>query len=305
MNILQDKDILEFAANQESQTVRSWNDFIDGAVKRVQAGTAVYGDPLPWFKTTDKFRFRPQEVTIWAGTNSSGKSLVLGQAALWLAPDSKILICSMEMPPEATIERMMRQASGCAKPSEKFMRETCSGLGENIWIYDQTDTVKPERIIAAIHWAARKLGIKHIIIDSMVKVVPNVEDRAAQSAFVDRLCWAAKQYKIHIHLVVHTRKGASETDQPDKYSVKGAGEIVDLADNLILVSRNIGKEKKVRENRAESADIESPDCFLRVAKHRHGEWEGTWGFWWHEESQQWVSRQGLKMPWPNPEEQFH
>jgi hypothetical protein len=82
---------------------------------------------------------------------------------------------------------------------------------------------------------------------------------------------------------------------PDKFSVKGSGAIVDLADNLLVVHRKTLGE----------IDESEPTGFIRVAKHRHGEFEGTWGFWFHEESQQWVPSPTMgAMPWPEPGRQW-
>ena len=39
---------------------------------------------MPWPKTEHSFRFRPGEVTLYAGSNGGGKSLITGQIALGL-----------------------------------------------------------------------------------------------------------------------------------------------------------------------------------------------------------------------------
>ncbi|MCP5015071.1 MAG: AAA family ATPase, partial [Ketobacter sp.] len=294
MNILQDKDLLEFKANQESQTVCPAADFLEATIERVEQGVKVFGDPLPWEKTRDKFRFRPGELTIWAGVNGNGKSLVMGQAALWMLNYTSVLIASMEMKPEATMARMVRQAAGYEQPSSEFVHGFFNAT-TRLWIYDQLDTVESDRILAMCHWAATECGVKHIMIDSLVKCGIAPDDYARQKEFVDRLCWVAKTYNIHVHLVVHMRKGANETEIPDKFAVKGAGEITDLADNVLIIARNMKKEKLSREAQKDSMGVPllpedvatTPDGYLRVAKQRHGEWEGLWGFWWDENSHQW------------------
>ena len=62
-------------------------------------GVNSVGDKLPWVKTHNMFRFREGELTIWAGVNGNGKSLVMGQTALWLMRHTPVLIASMEMSP--------------------------------------------------------------------------------------------------------------------------------------------------------------------------------------------------------------
>jgi twinkle protein len=301
MNIIEDIDLLRFMARQESQSIRPAADFIDEAMARLEQGPAVFGDPLPWSKTADKFRFRPSELTIWAGPNGQGKSLVMGQAALWFAADGKkVLIASMEMPGAATVARMMRQASGSELPSRYFADGLRKYTSDKVWIYDQIGSVKAESIIAMIHYAAEELGIDHVMIDSLVKCGVDSEHNEPQKKFVDALAWAAKEHKIHIHLVHHVRKQSDERTHISKYDIKGAGEISDLADNILLIYRNGAKEAKVRSG--QEVDQDEADCYIRVAKQRHGEFEGLFGFWFHAQSQQWVpDNRKLPMPFPPPD----
>jgi len=301
MNIIQDIDLLKFEALQQSQSIRPASDFMEEAMERLERGVKIYGDPMPWQKTHDDFRFREGEVTIWAGVNGQGKSLVMGQTAIWLAKKRRVLIASMEMLGSATVARMLRQASGMEKPTRDFMDKFDAYTNDKIWIYDQVGSVRPDAILGMIHWAAVECGVQHIMIDSLVKCGVDSERNEPVKKFVDQLCWAAKNHKVHIHLVHHVRKGQDEFTEPDKNSVKGAGEIVDLCDNLFLIYRNRLKEHKKDRGVLTADERSAPDSFIRVAKHRHGEWEGTWGFWWHEKSQQWIGERGKgAMPYPSP-----
>ena len=302
MNIIQDKNFRNFIAQQESQSICPANDFMAEAIDRLENGVKLYGEALPWQKTHDQFRFREGEVTIRAGINGNGKSLVMGQAALWLAKTSKVLIASMEMLPAATVARMLRQASGESQPSREWSQKFEEYSKDKVWIYDQVGTVNPDSIIGMIHWAATELGIKHIMIDSLVKCGINQSDNEPQKKFMDSLQWAAKENKIHIHIVMHIRKPDQNSafTIPRKGDVKGAGELVDLTDNLLILSRNTQKEYYKQKGDAKY-DERQPDSYINVAKQRHGEWEGVWTFWWHESSQQWIPKQGVgAQPYPSP-----
>jgi twinkle protein len=124
------------------------------------------------------------------------------------------------------------------------------------------------------------------------------------SSFVDALSTIARDTGLHIHLVVHARKGENERAAPDKYSIKGAGEIADMPDNLLIVWRNlqkaadIAKAEQERDEAARAASLkklhEQPDTFLRVAGQRHHSWEGTFGFWFNAPSQQFLESQWEK-----------
>ncbi len=298
MNIIKNEDFRNYVAEEQRQSIKPASDFVDEAMNILVNGVQATGDKLPWPKTHDLFRFREGELTIWAGVNGNGKSLVMGQVALWLMRHTPVLIASMEMAPRQTVARMLRQASGRELPDKEFSDLFKEVSDMNLWIYDQTGTVKPDRIIGMIHWAAKEKGIKHIMIDSLVKCGVNQESNESQKNFVDALCWAAKHYNIHIHLVNHMRKpmGAAKDFVPDKFSIKGAGEITDLADNVLIVHRNA--EKKDAIMNGDSYSDADPDGFIFCNKQRNGEWEGMFSFWWQEQSQQWLEEQGSKpMEW--------
>jgi hypothetical protein len=52
----------------------------------------------------------------------------------------------------------------------------------------------------------------------------------------------------------------------------------------------------------QEVDPAEPDGFMRIAKQRHGEWEGLFNFWFDIRSQQWIPEHGHgPMPFPPPE----
>lgn len=289
MHLLNDVELLSFTGMQESQFLVKPSELLDKIKARLSHDGSVKGDLLPWSKSHNLVRLRPGEVSIWAGISGHGKSQMLGQVAAFNLQYKKWLIASMEMLPEATMERMARQAAGCL-PSDEYLNKLLDWTDNRLWIYDQTDTVAPERILAMIYYAASVLKINHIVIDSLMKCGIKKENLEGQAFFVDKLCWIAKTTLCHIHLVHHMRKGDKETTMPDKFSIRGAAEITDLADNVFIVFRNKAKEQKIETGIY--VDREEHDCLLLVDKQRHGEWEGMFKLWFHPESKQYI---------PNPD----
>lgn len=287
MNIVQDRDFLDFVAKQESQYISRASEFTDIAVESFAQDQSMLGLRLPWPKTHDRFAMREGEVTLWAGINGHGKSQILGQVCALTLPTAKWLIASLEMPVKATIHRMICQMSGMREPPDDYIKSLMASTDGRLWIYDQLDTIPAERLIAMIHYAVTKLGIEHIILDSLVKCGLGVDDYNAQKIFVDKLCWAAKSNGIHIHLVHHVRKSEREGKVPDKFDIKGAGEITDLVDNVIIVHRNKDKEEKIREGKP--YDKYEPDTALIIAKQRHAGIEDRFSLYFHPESQQFLS----------------
>ena len=295
MKIITDRDI-EFYGEQESQFLIKPSELTSKVIDRISGKGELYGDALPWSKTHNLVQLRPAEVSIWAGVNGHGKSQKLGMVIAWLLKHTRCLIASMEMKPEATMERMVRQVSGVSDPASGFVEKFLAWTDNRLWIYDQTDTVASEKILGVIHYASKKFHVKHIVIDSLMKCGIAPDDYNLQKMFVDKLCWAAKKHNIHIHLVHHMRKGDKENRVPDKFDVKGAGELVDLVDNLFIIHRNKLKEEKLRhidlnkpENKEKIEELNNtPDSTLRVAKQRHGEYEGDFKLWFDKSSMQYT-----------------
>lgn len=283
-----DVDFLQFLGDQEQQFIVGLDQDRTGIVHRFSHGVEAQGDTLPWRKTHDHVRFRPGEVTLWAGINGHGKSMVLSHVTAHFIEFSKALVASMEMSIEALGYRLIRQQLASSTPTEELVQASVDWCcDDRLWVYDQLDTVASERILGMCVYAMEKLGIDHIIIDSLMKCGIGPEDYEAQSAFVDRLCWAAKTHGGHIHLVHHVRKGQDEDAPPNKFDVKGSGAITDMVDNVLIVHRNKRKERNVEKGK--EVERLEPDARLTVEKQRHGEWEGGISLYWHNESYQYLS----------------
>lgn len=279
-----------------------------GLAERILNRRTAPSSRLPWSKLHGRFDLRQGEVTIWAGDNGSGKSLLVGQVIGWLLPHQRCLIASMEMKPEETVERIASQLAGCAA-APAWVRGFCAWADGRLWLYDRLDTVESGRVLQMIRAVQRHFGIEHIVIDSLVKCgVKQDGDGAwtAQTQFVDKLQHIAKSLDLHIHLIAHTRKPDRDGGRITKHDIRGASQITDLADNVCLLTRNRRKEalRQVPPQALDAADheiLKEPDALLTVAKQRHFSWEGTMGLDYHAESRQYVRHgKGAVMPWPAP-----
>lgn len=301
IDLLKDPEYIEFTGVQESQNILSATELADVAVESFSQEDANTGLKLPFPKTHDDFALRPGEVTLWTGINGHGKSQILNQICALTMPISKWLIASLEMPLRSTVNRMVKQMGGLANPSEDYIRKLIKKTDGQVWLYDQIDTVESSRILGLVDYAANKLGVEHIIIDSLVKCGLGLDDYNAQKNFVDRLAWSARRNNVHIHLVHHIRKSEREGKMPDKFDVKGAGEIVDLVDNLVIFHRNKDKEDQCRILTAKHDKTDNdmkqlkklegiPDNVIYIAKQRHGTGkEGKYGVYHEPNSLQYLS----------------
>lgn len=299
-----DIDFATYAARTEAQTkVRPAGLWIQSLIDELGQPDNEQRAYLPWEKSHNLFAFRPGEVTLWAGVNGHGKSLLTGLTSLSLiAQDERCCIASFEMKPRKTLERMARQWSG-QRPTGEWMQDervlaTYKDLYEQfevftdkrLWLYDQQGTVKTEIILGVMRYAAVELGVRHFFVDSLMKCVKGEDDYNGQKLFVDEVTAIARDTGMHVHLVHHLRKGGSEYDMPDKNDVKGTGAIADQVDNMLLVWRNKKKEAEVQAGK--SVALDEPDARLICCKQRNGEWEGRFALWFDADSQQFVQRPG-------------
>lgn len=299
-------DTIDFAAyladTEAQQKVRPAKDFSAELLDH------VFGDRpdpkcfLPWEETHRLIQFRPGEVTLWAGINGHGKSLLTGLVGLSLMGQSqRVCIASFEMKPRKTLYRMGRQWAGMPPDNEydtPEMREQSKDLlaqffdwtEGKLWLYDQQGTVKPETILGVTKYSAVELGCTHIFIDSLMKCVKGEDDYNGQKDFVDELCALAKDNNVHIHLVHHIKKMQDEDRVPGKFDAKGSGAISDQVDNFLVVFRNKKKERLLESGKEVPHD--EPDAFLVCHKQRETGWEGCIGLYVDKDSMQFKKNPG-------------
>ncbi|WP_291141883.1 AAA family ATPase [Hydrogenophaga sp.] len=244
--------------------------------------------PTGFDKMRGKFDLRPGEVTLWAGINGHGKTTLLSQVQLRaMQSGQKVGLASFEMKPPKSMAKMSRQAAGIGSPSIQYIRAFHRWTDNRLWIYDHLGRVATKRVLAVATYMRKELGIDHMVIDSLMKCGIGTDDYTAQKDFVNDLCSVAQETGLGIHLVVHMRKGENERSAPDKFDVKGASEIVDLVDNLVICWKNVRKLGLAEEKR----DPDDPDAFVRIAKQRHHTWEGSFAFWFDPDTQQFREHQ--------------
>jgi len=287
------KDDIDFSVYEhrdEWHKVKPASSWLDEILERLANPGLHIGDPLPWSKV-DGYRMRKSEVTVWAGVNGHGKSMILSNVMLHaMAIDKKVVICSMEMTPVKTMERMIRQASCGDSPTQSYVKKFNGWTDGRLWIYDHLGMVDPAKMLAVVRYCRDKFQADHIVVDSLMKCGIKPDDYGGQKAFIDGLTGIALETGVHIHLVAHARKGEKETDRLDKFDIKGTSEITDQVDNVILVQRN-----KRKEADKDGKLSDEPDAFLTIAKQRHGDWEGTAGLWYDHPSQSYVSFSGASV----------
>ena len=277
-----DFDFKEYyeASKADTDNIKRPVDFIEEIFERIQGENKIVGTPMPWSKTINDFRFRDGELTLWSGYNGHKKSMVLGYTSLqFIKMGEPVCIASFEMKPASTLFRMLKQATGTKDPDMDDLERFMMWSDKNLFMYDHQGSLSAERLYGVITYAAKELKVKHMVIDSLMRVIPGEDSYNEQKDFVTKLCDLAIQLNIHIHLVHHVKKG-KEDDISGRYDAKGSGSISDNVHNSLVVWSN----KKENE--------ELPDVIIKCDKQREGEWEGNIGLWFVQDCLQFCQHPG-------------
>ena len=305
MKIPENIDFAKYAAmmaERESGSIHPAGYWAEAMVNRFIDGNEIQGDTLPWTKTHSLVRFRPGELSVWAGMNGHKKSLMLGQIMANFALQGNVAIASLEMKPEDTLLRICKQCKG-GEITEDYLGDFIVWANKSIIIYDELDKVKWNRIIGFIYYCAVHKGCSHILIDSLTKCGIPQGDGAAEKDFIDRLQWAAKSLNCHIHLICHVRKpqNGGESYIPNKFDVRGVGELTDLVDNVFIVWTDKKKKELLQKEYSmdlsldEKEHLKGPDQRLLIEKQRNGSYEGHFKLWFHTSSLQFTNGDGIPL----------
>lgn len=289
-NVMKAEDIEPYIEDDEvSGKIVDGSEYRQSLVDYFNNPEPVMGAKLPWGSTHYDIRFRTGETTVWAGINAHGKSMMVGMASLgWIAQGEGVLNISLEMPAVATLARMAKQACMVTKPSTQAIDDYCNFLLTKGFIYNHHGSLDQRYIYGAIRFAGSK-GIKHVIIDNLMKCVRGVDDYNAQKDFVNNVTQLAQQHNVHAHIVHHIRKQENELKMPNKFDLTGSGTITDLADQVLIVYRNRMKEKVLDDDPANEDALAMPDAYLGCEKNRHGNWEGKVKLWFNKDCLQYTA----------------
>jgi len=306
-------DTIDFArymaetdAKQKVKPASFWTEEMKLRLRKTQTEKQIL---LPWPKTVDNLEFRVGEVTCWGGINGHGKSLMTSQIALsFIGQGQKVCIASFEVYPHKQLDRFHRQYCGLNPKLPEYQNEEgmqcidqlydefSEWTNNSLWIYDQQGTTNAATILGLIKYCATVLNINHIFVDNLAKLVEKDDDYNGQKKFIDQCCAAARDFKIHVHIVHHMRKGNKETDMLDKNDFKGSGSIADQVDNLIGIWRNKSKEFEFKTKGSNHSKCKEPDATLRVFKQRNHDGQGDGEpyvlLWFNNDSWQFLEHPG-------------
>jgi twinkle protein len=293
-------------AIRESRTLdpkelRNAKDFTQQVLERFYpVSREAQGFVMPWLKVAEEFIFEWGCTTIMAGYAGHGKTEVVGQIVLdGLRQNVRTCVASLEFRSSKWLQRTVRQAVGDPQPVHSLINKAIDWIGEKLWVFDVYGSAKADRILEVFTYAHRRYGVKLFVIDNWSKMGIADDDLAEQKRVISLITEFAVVHNVHVILVNHLRKVEDDFSAANKLSVKGSGAIVDLADNVIMVWRNIPKETKVRssdwfklddDRRADT--LRHPDTTLTWVKHRNGDSDPRLSLYFNKQSHTWQEVQG-------------
>jgi twinkle protein len=233
--------------------------FVERVQNLFRKGVGLFGTKTPWEKVNNILKgWRDGELTVWSGQNGSGKSTILNQVFIDLAEKGvKTCIYSGEMPPERYLRWAIIQYLENEAPSPDRVKSTLEWLSSRVLILNITSGIEQDKLLSDFEYASKRYGMKHFIIDSLMKINFSAQDEYRQQKdFTNKLCGFVKKHGVHVHLVAHPRKTESDDDVMGKVDIKGSSHITDLADNVIVLHRlSEEKKEKTRKRKLIPADM--------------------------------------------------
>lgn len=196
--------------------------------------------------------FNKGELSVWSGSNASGKSTLVSQLALTAAHQGfKTAIFSGEMNADRVKYWLYLQAAGRRlverSEGDGLHYQLKTGIQSKlddllrgmIGIYNNDYGSSWHTVRDAIVGWIKKTGADMVIIDNLMALSftsPQAADKYdQQSAIVKELSQLAKQLNIHIHFICHPRKALGFLRKDD---ISGTADITNAADNVFMVHRN-------------------------------------------------------------------
>ena len=245
--LITDKEISGYMDRRESGEhlkIKKPTEYVD-EVEKYFSEDLTGGLELPFPKTVKDYKVRMGEISLYTGYSGHGKVAFLNFIMLHLMKQEKTMIASFEMLPKATLGRMCQQ-TGEAMPNNDYIKDFLGKLDNNLFLYDPEGETSSEKVLEVIYYCAEKLGVKLMVIDSLMKCGINEDDLNKQKAFANKLSVAARDLGIHLFLVAHSRKTANENDNASKFDVAGSANLTNLVDNVFSVHRNKEREMSAK-----------------------------------------------------------
>lgn len=204
--------------------------------------------------------FNKGELSVWSGSNGSGKSSLLSQMAIESIDSGfKVALYSGELRADRVLNWIHLQCAGKKYAigtkyenyytvSNEIRTKINQWLDGKLYIYNNEHSSKVEEVVQAIKECIEKHRIDVLIIDNLMSLdLASVvgEKFEKQTNLVLALTNLCKLKNVVIHFITHPRKTMTFLRKND---ISGTADITNAADNVFLVHRcNTDFKKSIKE----------------------------------------------------------
>lgn len=211
-------------------------------------------------------------LNIITGYNGNGKSTLINQMCIAesLAKGYKVFLYS----PELTNSNLKSWLYPTIANADHFVEKsfydekykTLGDLGiksidnwikDKLYIYsDDSITSQEKQLLIDMKHMADK-GVKVFVIDNLMKIELEgsyKNELLAQRQFVNKLKEFARRYGAVVNLICHPRKPSEGSTKINKFDIAGSGDITNLADYVLSISR-VSEEQKEKSPGLKSSVI--------------------------------------------------
>ena len=273
-----DIKVNEVLAEVENACIHAPTDYYDAMWELDDTSNHVL---LPWGKTHGLFAMRPGEVILFGGYAGHNKSTISEQVAVGaMRQGFNVGIASLELREKKLLRNICNHAAGTMRYTRGYAWQFVNWCNDKLHIYGPQGLMTPAIAIQMTIALAKLRGCQLIIIDNLMTMGLDTEDRTGEKDFINTLSSVARQFQVSIILVHHVRKPDSSMGEkriPNKYDFFGSSMIANLCHSIVVCWSD--KEKKQAMQDGDEYDDSMPDQILSIVKQRDGEYEGKFGLW--------------------------
>jgi twinkle protein len=174
-------------------------------------------------------------------------------------------------------------------PTDEYAGAILQWLDQGLLLYDKVGKCSVDALLEIFNYCRAKYGCDQFIVDSLMRLGIASDDYVGQEQAVFKMVDWAISNGVHLHLVVHARKGSAESGPAESEDIKGASEIGANAFNIITIWRNKKVEPDGGDTEGRPEFTEKPGVTINIAKQRNGNFEGKMKFFFSNRTQQYFS----------------
>ena len=243
--------------------------------------------------------FAKGEMSVWSGSNGSGKSTVTSQLAIEAVNAGfRVAMFSGELNASTVRNWLTLQAAGHDGvwmpgktdywiPKDEAREKVNEALNGQIYLYDNTRTLYWETVLTAIEKEVKEHSIDMVILDNLMaldyKSAGSSANYDVQGEITKTMSRMAKALNIHIHFICHPKKEQNGY-LLRKNDISGSGDITNWSDNVLMVSRVTDDFSQAYKNRYKRDPKETADNCIEVMKQRNGNVVDGWAWLWFDPS---------------------